>query len=227
MEIKKFSDEAYLNLSKILKSINALDKQEIIYSLRELAEILFELLRNNICDINSYKIIFKFFMNKTLNTLKDHKENKIEDLNKLCDLLNEKIGKNDTFPKLIYFLLINEYSHLNNQTMKSEILIKILSQNEVLKLTHLDIILDGFFSTNNILNNFKKLDTNEKIFAILSGNDNKILEEILFYYFENNINSCFENFNNENLFSVEKEPFEGFKKALNIFCEIYKDKNII
>ena len=245
LKIKNFSEDAYLNFSKVMKNINSTYMREIIYSFREIAEILVELLRNNIYDNETIKIIFTFYMTKTFNIIKEYKgeeinTNKIlEETKKAYKMLNEKIGKNKNFPKLMNFLLINDFKQIRNDNinnnMKNWIIETVLSNNQFLKNFHFDVILDTFFTKDSIKENFDKLNENIQIFYILNNQQNKILEQILLYYFENNINYCFEEMllkkeeknikEDEDIISEKTEAFKVFERAIFIFSEIYEYKN--
>ena len=234
-KIKEFFEEIYLHLSKIIASINSKDKPEEIYSLKEIAEILYELEKNGILEQNILKKIFQYFLNKTKILYEEILENDIlEDLVELYNSLEKTIGKTENFPKLMYFLLINEFKQSHNEILKKWIMDIIISNIDILKKSHLEVILNNYFKKNDFTSYLNKLSEQNRIFDSLN-NDNKILEQILLNYFENNIYSYFKNNTQinetsknrgEQLLSKEKRFFIEFNNAVKIFSGEHPDKDI-
>ena len=175
-------------------------------------------------------------MIKNCNLSNEEKEEKslkkLKYLTKLYNLLEKNIGEYNSFPKLMNFLLINEFKQ-NDNNIKKWILKTIFSNVKIMKKTHFDDILN--FKTDDIKSNFDKLDIKDPIFECLNSEENKVFEQILLNYFENNIISCFENIlkNNKDknikegkeLISDNKDFFKGFQRSVDIYSEIYENED--
>ena len=126
MIVVSFFENAYQYISKIYKSLKITNKQEEIYSLKEISKILYELVINENFEENAHKTIFNFFKNKAINKEKyekmDEEEEICKDIKDLYKFLEKNIGKNENFPKLMSFILIDEFKQNKNSIYRKWII---------------------------------------------------------------------------------------------------------
>ena len=130
-------------------------------------------------------------------------------------------------------MIINEFKQSKNDNIQKEFLNIILSNNEILKQTQFELILNMFFKNNDITYNFNQLNINNRLLNRLEDEkENPILEEILINYFDNNINSCFDTILNgnednkaEELVRCDNPLYKAFSKSIEVISEEDKNEN--
>ena len=238
LSIIEYLENIYQNMLKTLISLNANNNHKEICTFKEISIIFLEFFLRNIKDMTAYTDIMQIFNYKTTHMNNDNIKIKgkiLDNFNKLFIILNEKIGKNQNYPKIMNFILKNEYELFSDGNIRSFLIDTVLSNNEFLKDANLESILSRIFITHNIIKNLEKLDIKNEVFECLDKKkDNQILDEILISYFDKIINSYFTDLeqinkgkNKEKIFEefINDEPYEGFIKTINIFTETYENKD--
>ena len=231
-DIINFYKEIYQDSKKIQDDINIYSNE--CYTLEEIIEIFNIFNSNNIIDKEKYNRIIDHFIKESKIDENDD-ENLYQNFYELYILLNENIGTEENFPKIMNIILACENSKIKNEEFRGKLLNIILQKNE--------FIIDSSYLIKSFMNevlkykkenytiDFDLIKDNQNQLLNLLNNSNKIfLDEILLDYFEGIINLYFKKIeiNEESNININKlinykniieESFNIFEKALKYLVE--------
>ena len=220
MEINK----EVLKLSFKLEANLHLHSNEIM-TLEEIIEIN-QCLHNNQIDTaeNILKIINFFSTEKSL-ILDKKQELLISNFNKLYKFLEDSVGKDEYFPKLMSIIFKNECSKTSLKKYISKLLEIAMSKNELVYNCYSILKLIFTFSNKpeDMEKNIENIqnENNELLMILYNYNNMEYLDEIIINFLEYKILIFF-----ENIPCLDYEKNESYKEYFKTYYNYKEEKNI-
>ena len=254
-ELMNINQEVLQNALKLETNLHLSTKEA--YSLEEIIEILNILRQSEKDSKENLKMVIKYFSEEApliINIIKDNSDMNgaglVKHFTKFYQFLEEKIGQNEKFPKMMSIIFYNEYLKIPNNFFRSKLLDFIISRNDFIYNCYplIKLILKRVgisMKIKDIENNFNIINgNNDRLVNILNSKKNDFLDQIIIQLFEHLSLEFFDNVNkiNEKSDKKDKESFKDFiekkekgeknykkyvifEKSLDIFEECVKQLN--
>ena len=221
-ELMNINQEILQNALKLETSLHLSTKEA--YSLEEIIEIINVMSKSGIDTIENIEIIIKFVSDEASLIANIKEENDIngfkafKHFEKFYKFLEEKIGKNDLFTKLMSIIFHNEYLKIPNKDFRSQLLEIIISRNDFVFNCYplLKLILKRVgisIRPKSIKENLVILDeNNDQLVQILNKKQSDFLDQIIIQIFEHLFLEFFDNIDkiSEKSDKKDRECFKDF-----------------
>ena len=188
-----------------------LHSKEIIY-LQVLMEIIDFLFLTKKDQLENIIKVIQFLSKESTLTNEEKEKDKVKILIDLFNFLNELVGDNENFPKLIAFILKNEYHLISNKLAKLKLLKYILENKYIIyhcfQLIKKEISIEN--TPEGMKNNLKNLQKIDIYKELICNYNNEFLDEIIINSYEYEINKFFGQISNLKFDDKNKIFFRTF-----------------